>query len=137
MFKLVAIEDVQHAGEGRGAVKGDHRSRSGWLAFGGMTMAPAVGCFSSPTALCREPSPGIRPSNRNGRNPFPLASAGVCDCPDLVSCAVAVVAASATTNTIASLDMTGFSSRGPANRRGESGHQDGGHLRLRPVPPAR
>jgi len=34
----------------------------------------------------------------------------VWDCSDLVSCALAVVAASANTNAIASLDMTGFSS---------------------------
>ena len=86
-----------------------HRSRPGWLAFAGMTMAPALGCLSSLTGPRRTPSPGIRASNRNGRAPFALATAGVSDCPDL-SCALAPVAASATISAIPNLHMTGFSS---------------------------
>jgi hypothetical protein len=46
-----------------------------------------------------------------------------------------VVAASANTNAIAGLDMTGFSPRAPANRRGETGRQDGGDLLLQLGPP--
>jgi hypothetical protein len=64
--------------------------------------------------------------HRNGRVPFGLATAGVCDCPDIVSCALAKVAASANTNAIASLDMTGFLllRAGPTRDRGETGRQD-------------
>src|SRR3954453_6643748 len=100
-----------------------HRSRIGSIALGGTTRAPAFGCFCSAIALPREPSPGIRASNRNGRDPFPLPTAGVCDWPDRGSCALAMVAASASTNATASLDMTDFSSREPevSRRNGASG----------------
>src|SRR3954452_1161511 len=101
-----------------------------------MTTAPVLRCFSSVTALCREPSPGIRASNRNGRNPFPCAPAGVWDCPDLLSCASAVVAASASTNAIASLDITGSPLALPANRPGETGRQEGSQLGSQLGPPA-
>src|SRR5712664_946534 len=82
------------------------------------------------------------PSNRNGCVPFALATAGVCDCSDLVSCASAAVAASTNTNAVASLDMTGFSSCARdqraaiqlslGHRWGETGRQDGDHLVGRP-----
>ena len=46
-----------------------------------------------------------------------LASAGVRDCSDVVSCALAAVAASANVNAVANLDMTGsFAHRTNARR---------------------